>query len=125
MIYYFFNNQILCFETKISEAIPEAESLTTEQAAFYEAHKTASIEEIKACELVEVVTYTPTYEDLRRNEYFTTQCVNWQDKMLTVEDANRLFMYYRAEGDETRALALQALIKVQKDIIRAKYPKPE
>ena len=125
MIYYFFNNQILCFETKISEAIPEAESLTTEQAAFYEAHKTASIEEIKACELVEVVTYTPTYEDLRRNEYYMTPCVSWQDKMLTVEDANRLFMYYRAEGDETRALALQALIKVQKDIIRAKYPKPE
>ena len=128
---YFFDNQILSFASDIIDAIPEAIALTPDQIAFLEANKAdydkglLSVDEVRDCKRIEVVSITPNYEDLRRNEYFTTQCVNWQDKMLTVEDANRLFMYYRAEGDETRALALQNLIKEQKEIIRVKYPKPE
>jgi hypothetical protein len=51
-----------------------------------------------------------TVDQRRKQAYATSKRIAWADEQLTVDEANQLFLYYRAEGAEARALELQALI---------------
>jgi len=72
-----------------------------------------------------IIVETPipvlTVDEQRRQAYGVELSVNWQDKLMTVDAANSLYLYYRAEADDDRAEAIQLLIKEAKTTIREKY----
>lgn len=136
MNHYFINSDIVSFASEISEAIEVSSNfedrfkmpvpLTAEQAAFYEANKTASIYEVFNCALtVTPVMPEPTSAEKRKMEYQMRKCVTWQenwgDETYTVNEAKERFTEYRSEGEEEKASTLQAAIKTQKEIIRAEF----
>lgn len=66
--------------------------------------------------------YVPyTNEELREQAYRTTKCISYDGKVMTVDEANKLWYQYQAEGSQ-KAAELTALILSVKNTIREKYP---
>lgn len=67
----------------------------------------------------------PTPAEKRRQAYETEPIINWPEnstEMLTVDQANQLWLDYSAEGNEEVAGKLQDFIAIAKASIREKYP---
>lgn len=62
--------------------------------------------------------------ELRENAYATLKCIEYGDDWLTVDEANRLWEAYCAEGSD-KATALTALIAEAKSTIRKIHPDKE
>lgn len=65
--------------------------------------------------------YVPTSADKRKNAYETLQLIEYDEKYLTVDEAEKLFWQYFPEED-TRCEELRELIKTAKSQIREMYP---
>lgn len=63
-----------------------------------------------------------TSAEKRENAYETEAIIEWQEDNITVDDANRLWSAYTAEGKVAIAQELTALIAAAKQEIREKYP---
>lgn len=66
----------------------------------------------------EYIPFTPT--ELREKAYETEKLIVWEGNMLTVDEANKIFLQYDAEGNE-KAEELTSLISQVKAEIRARY----
>lgn len=65
--------------------------------------------------------YIPfTTAELREQAYETEKLIEWDGDMLTVDEANKIFLQYDAEGNE-KANELTTLISQVKAEIRARY----
>lgn len=67
----------------------------------------------------EYIPYTP--EELRERAYETDKVISYEGKMLTVDEANRKWHEYQAEGN-SKANELTTLIANAKATIREQYP---
>lgn len=67
----------------------------------------------------EYIPYTP--EELRERAYETDKVISYNGKMLTVDEANRKWQEYQAEGN-VKSAELTALIVSAKTAIRERYP---
>lgn len=67
----------------------------------------------------EYIPYTP--EELRERAYETDKVISYEGKMLTVDEANRKWQEYQAEGN-SKANELTTLIANTKATIREQYP---
>ena len=66
--------------------------------------------------------YIPfTNAELREKAYETEKLVNFENEILTVDEANKKWQEYQAEGN-TKATELTALISAAKNRIREQYP---
>lgn len=70
----------------------------------------------------EYIPFTP--EELREQAYETEKLIEWDGVMLTVDEANDIFLKYDAEGN-TKADELTALIAAAKAGIRERFPDAE
>ena len=71
----------------------------------------------------EYIPFTPA--ELREQAYETEKCVEWDGDILTVDDANKMYLRYDAEGNTTKATELRTLISQAKAEIRARYADAE
>ena len=67
----------------------------------------------------EYIPYTP--EELRERAYETDKVISYEGKMLTVDEANRKWQDYQAEGN-SKANELTTMIANAKATIREQYP---
>lgn len=67
----------------------------------------------------EYIPYTAA--ELREQAYETEKCIEWDGDMLTVDEANKMFLRYDAEGFTEKSAALTTLIAQAKAEIRARY----
>lgn len=67
----------------------------------------------------EYIPYTP--EELRERAYETDKVISYEGKMLTVDEANRKWQEYQAEGN-SKANELTTMIANAKATIREQYP---
>lgn len=67
----------------------------------------------------EYIPLTPT--ELRERAYETVKCVTYENEQLTVDEANKKWQEYQAEGNE-KAAEITALIAAAKASIRTEYP---
>ena len=67
----------------------------------------------------EYIPYTP--EELRERAYETDKVISYEGKMLTVDEANRKWQEYQAEGNN-KANELTTMIANAKATIRKQYP---
>lgn len=67
----------------------------------------------------EYIPFTP--EELRERAYETEKVVSYEGVMLTVDEANRKWQEYQAEGN-SKANELTTLIANAKTAIREQYP---
>ena len=66
--------------------------------------------------------YIPfTNAELRERAYETEKLVNFENEILTVDEANKKWREYQAEGN-TKATELTVLISAAKNRIREQYP---
>lgn len=66
--------------------------------------------------------YIPfTNAELRERAYETEKLVNFENEILTVDEANKKWQEYQAEGN-TKATELTVLISAAKNRIREQYP---
>ena len=66
--------------------------------------------------------YIPfTNAELREKAYETEKLVNFENEILTVDEANKKWQEYQAEGN-TKATELTVLISAAKADIRNRYP---
>ena len=79
--------------------------------------------ESEIIDILDIEQYTPTQtvSEKRQQAFTYDPCVLWGIEPITVDEANKLFAYYKAEDDEVRATQLQVLIKAEKDRIRELY----
>lgn len=73
----------------------------------------------------EKATLEPRYQtpaEKRENAYETASIVEWGEGTLTVDEGNRLWQAYTAEGKVAVAQELTAAIAAAKDEIRKMYP---
>ena len=70
----------------------------------------------------EYIPYTP--KELRERVYETEKIISYEDDMLTVDEANRKWQEYQAEGN-SKANELTTLITNAKAMIRGQYPDAE
>lgn len=70
----------------------------------------------------EYIPFTP--EELRERAYETEKVVSYEGVMLTVDEANRKWQEYQAEGN-SKANELTTLIANAKAAIREQYPDEE
>ena len=70
----------------------------------------------------EYIPYTP--KELRERVYETEKIISYEDDMLTVDEANRKWQEYQAEGN-SKANELTTLIANAKAMIRGQYPDAE
>lgn len=70
----------------------------------------------------EYIPFTP--EELREHAYETEKVVSYEGVMLTVDEANRKWQEYQAEGN-SKANELTTLIANAKAAIREQYPDEE
>ena len=71
----------------------------------------------------EYIPFTPA--ELREQAYETEKCIEWDGDMLTVDEANQMYLRYDAEGYTTKANELTTLISQAKAEIRARYADAE
>ena len=64
----------------------------------------------------------PEYDELRRIAYSTERLIDFEGKIMTVDEANDLFIKYFAE-DSANADILRALIIAAKESVRKKFSK--
>ena len=81
-------------------------------------HAVLSYNEAEGIHL-EYIPFTP--EELRERAYETDKVISYEGKMLTVDEANRKWQEYQAEGN-SKANELTALIANAKAAIREQYP---
>ncbi len=67
----------------------------------------------------EYIPFTPA--ELREKAYETEKLIEWDGNMLTVDEANKMFLRYDAEGYTEKSAALTTLIAHAKAEIRARY----
>ena len=67
----------------------------------------------------EYIPFTP--EELRERAYETDKVIRYEGKMLTVDEANRKWQEYQAEGN-SKANELTTMIANAKVAIREQYP---
>ena len=67
----------------------------------------------------EYIPYTP--EELRERAYETDKVISYEGKMLAVDEANRKWQEYQAEGN-SKANELTTMIANAKATIRGQYP---
>nr|CAI9751481.1 hypothetical protein DGKKSRWO_DGKKSRWO_CDS_0190 [uncultured phage]CAI9752368.1 hypothetical protein CVNMHQAP_CVNMHQAP_CDS_0191 [uncultured phage] len=67
----------------------------------------------------EYIPLTPT--ELRERTYETVKCITYENEQLTVDEANKKWQEYQAEGN-TKATELTQLIRTAKESIRQQYP---
>ena len=67
----------------------------------------------------EYIPFTP--EELRERAYETDKVIRYEGKMLTVDEANRKWQEYQAEGN-SKANELTTMIANAKAMIREQYP---
>ena len=72
---------------------------------------------------VEPAEKTPA--ELREAAYQTEAVIEYGGEMITVDEANKLYLQYLAEGDTDKTTALTGLIAAAKAQIRAEYPDEE
>lgn len=70
----------------------------------------------------EPVPHIPTPAENRENAYEGANIIPWHDSMITVDEANKLFTQYFAEGDVAKCEELTEKIKVAKAEIRKQFP---
>ena len=70
----------------------------------------------------EYIPYTP--KELRERVYETEKIISYEGDMLTVDEANRKWQEYQAEGN-SKANELTTLIANAKAMIRRQYPDAE
>ena len=70
----------------------------------------------------EHIPYIP--KELRERVYETEKIISYEDDMLTVDEANRKWQEYQAEGN-SKANELTTLIANAKAMIRRQYPDAE
>ena len=70
----------------------------------------------------EYIPYIP--KELRERAYETEKIISYEDDMLTVDEANRKWQEYQAEGN-SKANELTTLIANAKAMIRGQYPDAE
>ena len=63
-----------------------------------------------------------TAKKLRKEAYETEDVIEYDDTVLTVDEANKLYMSYLAEGNNSKCSQLQQLICEAKTTIRNTYP---
>lgn len=73
----------------------------------------------------EPATVELTAKQTREQAYETEPCVEYDGEVMTIDEANRLYLAYTAEGAEARAQELRTRIAVAKAEIRARYPDEE
>ena len=67
----------------------------------------------------EYIPLTPA--ELRERAYETVKCITYENEQLTVDEANKKWQEYQAEGNE-KAAEITTLIAAAKASIRAEYP---
>lgn len=67
----------------------------------------------------EYIPFTPT--ELREHAYETEKCIEYGGEMLTVDEANKRWQEYQAEGN-AKAYELTELIATAKSEIRERFP---
>ena len=67
----------------------------------------------------EYIPFTPM--ELREQAYETEKCIEWDGTMMTVDEANDMFLKYDAEGN-SKSNDLTALIAAAKAEIRNRFP---
>ena len=70
----------------------------------------------------EYIPYTPN--ELRERVYETEKIISYEGNMLTVDEANRKWQEYQAEGN-SKANELTTMIANAKAMIRGQYPDAE
>ena len=63
-----------------------------------------------------------TPAESREYAYETVRCIEYGDEKITVDQANKLYLQYLAEGDTERTSELTILIAAAKSEIRNQYP---
>lgn len=63
----------------------------------------------------------PTPQEQREQAYELTPLIEWEDKVITVDQANVIFLRYFAESNP-KAEAIRPLIIAAKQSIRQMYP---
>lgn len=66
-----------------------------------------------------------TAKELREQAYETEPLIEYDGEMITVDEANKLFLRYSAEGNADKYMALQILIGRAKADVRARFPDGE
>lgn len=66
-----------------------------------------------------------TPKELREQAYETEPLIEYDGEMITVDEANKLFLRYSADGNADKYMALQILIGRAKADVRARYPDGE
>lgn len=64
----------------------------------------------------------PTNKEKREQAYETQACVEYDGRILTIDEANKLYLAYMAEGKTERAQNLSIIISVAKSSIRVRFP---
>ena len=67
----------------------------------------------------EYVPFTPM--ELREKAYETEKCIEWDGNIMTVDEANDMFLKYNAEGN-AKSDELTVLIAASKAEIRERFP---
>lgn len=67
----------------------------------------------------EYIPFTPM--ELREKSYETEKCVEWDGNIITVDEANDIFLKYDAEGN-VKSDELTVLIAAAKAKIRERFP---
>lgn len=63
----------------------------------------------------------PTPNELREKEYISNPLINWDNKTITVNEANQIYLAYFAENN-SKSIEIQSLIISAKEYIRNLYP---
>ena len=66
-----------------------------------------------------------TPRERREQSYETEPLIEYEGEEITVDEANRLFLRYSAEGNTQKYMALQILIGRAKADVRARFPDGE
>ena len=67
----------------------------------------------------EYIPFTP--KELREQAYETEKCIEWDGTMMTIDEANDIFLKYYAEGN-SKSDELTTLIAAAKEVIRERFP---
>lgn len=82
---------------------------------------TGEVTEVEVPEVNAPVQPELTVDQKRQLAYSSQSCIKWGEEKLTVDQANQLFLYYRAESAEAKAIEIQALIVAAKNEIRSTF----
>ena len=132
MKHYIKNGQIFTFQKALGDGYEVSMDiakqkemfveLTKKQYQFHVDNPSASIEEILACELREVPEIELTPAEKRKQTYETIPTIEWENGLITVDGAVKLYSAYSAEQKTEKANEISALIISAKESIRKEIP---